>query len=109
MMHRKPCRARRGMTVIGMIILLLLVAIVAGIILANVDFQRYRMDADARALKNQFIAQQLTAIKLNIPVIVDIVIRPRDPDHHEGRERQWDRRSPRSIRRPRRSATARGS
>lgn len=72
MMHRKPCRARRGMTVIGTIILLLLVAIVAGIILANVDFQRYRMDADARALKNQFIAQQLTAIKLNIPVIVEI-------------------------------------
>ncbi|MFI5246775.1 MAG: hypothetical protein ACHQQR_16195 [Gemmatimonadales bacterium] len=58
---------------IGVAILLVLVAIVAGIILANVDFERYRMDANARVLQNQFIAQQVTAVKLNVPVIVAIV------------------------------------
>jgi Tfp pilus assembly protein FimT len=72
MVNRKPRRARRGWTVIGVVILLVLVAIVAGIVLANVDFEPYRMDANARALQNQFIAQQLTAVKLNVPVIVAI-------------------------------------
>jgi Tfp pilus assembly protein FimT len=73
MVNRMHRRARRGWTVIGVVILLLLVALVAGIILANIDFERYRMDENARALKNQFIAQQLTAVKLNVPVIVAFV------------------------------------
>jgi Tfp pilus assembly protein FimT len=73
MVNRMHRRSRRGWTVIGIVILLLLIAVVAGIILANVDFQRYRMDANARALQNQFIAQQLTAVKLNTPVLVAIV------------------------------------
>lgn len=69
-LHRRP---RRGWTAIGIIILLLLVAIAAGIIVANIDFQRYRMDDNARALKNQFIAQQLRAVKSRTPVIVSIM------------------------------------
>jgi len=69
-MHRRP---RHGWTATGIVILLLLVAIAVGIILANVDFGRYRMDASARELKGQLIAQQLTAVKFNMPVIVAIV------------------------------------
>jgi hypothetical protein len=69
-MHRRP---RRGWTAIGIVILLLLIAMVAGIIAANTDFERYRMDDNARALKNQFIAQQLRAVKSNVPMMVAIL------------------------------------
>jgi hypothetical protein len=52
---------------------LVLLAFVGAIVLKKADFTGQRMDSSARALKNQFIAQQLTAIKLNMPVIVAIV------------------------------------
>ena len=54
-------------------IVLGLVAILVAIALPNIDFSRYRMDANARTVQNQFIAQQLTAIAKNMPVIVTIV------------------------------------
>jgi Tfp pilus assembly protein FimT len=73
MVNRMHRRSRRGWTVVGIVILLLLVAIVAGIVLANIDFERYRMDENARALKNQFIAQQLRAVKSNTPMMVAIL------------------------------------
>jgi competence protein ComGC len=66
-------RVRRGWTVIEMSIVLGIVVILMAIALPNIDFNRYRMDANARTVQNQFIAQQLTAIQKNLPVIVTIV------------------------------------
>lgn len=66
-------RARRGWTVIEMSIVIAVIVILAAIALPNIDFARYRMDANARTVQNQFIAQQLDAIQKNMPVIVTIV------------------------------------
>jgi prepilin-type N-terminal cleavage/methylation domain-containing protein len=68
--HRQP---RRGWTVIEMALVLAVIAILAAIALPNIDFDRYRADGNARNVANQFIAQQLTAIQHNMPVIVTIV------------------------------------
>ena len=56
-----------------MSIVLAVLVILAAIALPNIDFQRYRMDANARTVQNQFIAQQLNAIQKNMPMIVTIV------------------------------------
>ena len=56
-----------------MSIVLAVIVILAAIALPNIDFKRYRMDANARTVQNQFIQQQLTAISKNMPVIVTIV------------------------------------
>ncbi len=76
MMNRQHARAkaaRRGWTIIEMSIVLAVIVILAAIALPNIDFKRYRMDANARTVQNQFIQQQLTAISKNMPVIVTIV------------------------------------
>ena len=73
MVNRLHTRIRRGWTMIEVAIVLGLVAILVAIALPNIDFARYRMDANARTVQNQFIAQQLTAIAKNMPVIVTIV------------------------------------
>src|SRR6185312_3824120 len=70
---RPHANARNGWTMIEMAVVIGLVAILAAIALPNIDFSRYRMDANARTVQNQFIAQQLTAIQKNMPVIVTIV------------------------------------
>ena len=54
-------------------IVLGILAILAAIALPNINFAGYRMDANARTVQNQFIAQQLTAVQKNMPVIVTIV------------------------------------
>ncbi len=73
MVNRLPAKARRGWTMIEMSIVLALIAILVAIALPNIDFARYRMDANARTVQNQFIAQQLNAISKNMPMIVTIV------------------------------------
>ena len=76
MVNRLYARAkgkRRGWTIIELSIVLAVIVVLAAIALPNIDFQRYRMDANARTVQNQFIAQQLTAIQHNMPVIVTIV------------------------------------
>lgn len=73
MVNRPHASTRHGWTVIEMSIALAVIAILAAIAIPNIDFRRYRMDADARTVQNQFISQQLTAIQLNMPVIVTIV------------------------------------
>jgi type II secretory pathway pseudopilin PulG len=50
-----------------------IIVILAAIALPNIDFQRYRMDANARTVQNQFISQQINAIQKNQPMIVTIV------------------------------------
>jgi prepilin-type N-terminal cleavage/methylation domain-containing protein len=71
--HLSLTRSRRGWTMIEMAIVIAIIAILAAIALPNIDFQRYRMDANARTVQNQFIAQQLNAIQKNMPMIVTIV------------------------------------
>lgn len=73
MANRPHSGLRNGWTMIEMAIVIGLVAILVAIALPNIDFARYRMDANARTVQNQFIAQQLTAIQKNMPVIVTIV------------------------------------
>jgi type II secretory pathway pseudopilin PulG len=46
------------------------IAIVAGIMLSNINFSRFRLDAAARAVQNQIIAAQTTAVQRNRPVIL---------------------------------------
>ena len=58
---------------IEMSIVVAVVVLLAAIALPNIDFARYRMDANARTVQNQFIAQQITAIQKNMPVIVTVV------------------------------------
>jgi prepilin-type N-terminal cleavage/methylation domain-containing protein len=76
MVNRRSASAsdiRRGWTVIEMSIVLAVIVILAAIAIPNIDFARYRMDSNARTVQNQFIAQQLTAIQQNMPIIVTIV------------------------------------
>jgi type II secretory pathway pseudopilin PulG len=72
MVNRLHAQARRGWTVIEMSIALAVIMILAAIALPNIDFQRYRMDANARDVQNQFISQQVQAIQLNMPMIVTL-------------------------------------
>ena len=73
MVNHLHAKVRRGWTMIEMSIVLALVAILVAIALPNIDFARYRMDANARTVQNQFIAQQLNAVSKNMPMIVTIV------------------------------------
>jgi prepilin-type N-terminal cleavage/methylation domain-containing protein len=73
MVNRLHARARRGWTVVELSIVIAVIVILAAIALPNIDFARYRMDANTRTVQNQFITQQLTAIQKNMPVIVTIV------------------------------------
>lgn len=71
--HARAKSVRRGWTIIEMSIALAIIVILAAIALPNIDFKRYRMDANARVVQNQFIAQQINAIQKNMPMIVTIV------------------------------------
>jgi prepilin-type N-terminal cleavage/methylation domain-containing protein len=71
--NRLHAPARRGWTLIELAIAIGVIAIIVAIALPNIDFQRYRMDANARDVQNQFVAQQLTAVQRNMPVIMTIV------------------------------------
>jgi prepilin-type N-terminal cleavage/methylation domain-containing protein len=71
--HTRANSIRRGWTIIEMSIALAIIVILAAIALPNIDFKRYRMDANARTVQNQFIAQQINAIQKNMPMIVTIV------------------------------------
>lgn len=73
MPNRTHSRSRRGWTIIEMSIALAVIVILAAIALPNIDFQRYRMDSNTRAVQNQFISQQLNAVQKNMPMIVTIV------------------------------------
>ena len=58
---------------IEMAIVIAVIAILSAIALPNIDFARFRMDSNARTVQNQFIAQQLTAVQKNMPVIITLV------------------------------------
>ena len=63
----------RGFTIIEMAIAMGVIAILAAIALPNIDFNRFRMDANARNVQNQLIAAQYTAVQRNRPVIVSFM------------------------------------
>ena len=73
MVNRPHRRTSRGWTIIEMSIVLAVIVILAAIALPNIDFARYRMDANARTVQNQLIVQQVAAIQKNMPMIVTIV------------------------------------
>jgi Tfp pilus assembly protein FimT len=54
-------------------IALAVLVLLAAIALPNIDFARYRMDANARSVQNQFIALQLRATQRNMPMMMTIV------------------------------------
>jgi Tfp pilus assembly protein FimT len=54
-------------------IALAVLVLLAAIALPNIDFARYRMDANARTVQNQFIALQLRATQRNMPMMMTIV------------------------------------
>jgi Tfp pilus assembly protein FimT len=73
MANRLHRRSRGGWTVIEMSIVVAVIVLLAAVALTNIDFNRYRMDSNARTVQNQFIAQQINAIQKNMPMIVTIV------------------------------------
>jgi len=56
-----------------MSIVLAVIVIMLAVAIPNIDFAKYRMDANARTVQNQFITNQLQAIQRNMPIIVTIV------------------------------------
>lgn len=66
-------RPRSGWTLIEMAMVVALVAIVAGFMLSNIDFARFRLDAATRVVQNQMIAAQASAVQRNRPVILSFM------------------------------------
>ena len=63
-------RARPGLTLIEVAIVIALVALVVGFMLSNIDFARFRLDAATRSVQNMIIGAQTTAVQRNRPVIL---------------------------------------
>lgn len=72
-MPRRLNSLRTGWTVIELAIVVAVVAIIAGIMLSNIDYARFRLDATTREVQNQIIAAQTTAVQRNRPVIVSFM------------------------------------
>lgn len=60
--------SRRGFTLVEILIVITLIAVVAGWAVTRFTNMNYRMDANIRMLQNAIIAAQQTAIARNIPV-----------------------------------------
>ena len=61
-----------GFTIIEMAIALAIAAILAAIALPAVDFNRFRMDANARLVQNQLLWAQSRAVQRNTQVLVQL-------------------------------------
>ena len=66
-------RVRSGFTMIEMAIVIGVVAILAAITLPNVDFSRWRMDSNMRAVQNQLIGAQMLSVQKKVRVILTFV------------------------------------
>lgn len=71
--HRGAYRGPRpGFTIIEVAIVLGIAAIMAALALPAVDFNRFRMDANARVVQNQLLWAQSRAVQRNMQVIVEL-------------------------------------
>lgn len=61
-------RTRRGFTLVEILIVITLIAVVAGWAVSRFTNMNYRMDANVRMLQNTIIAAQQTAIGRGVPV-----------------------------------------
>ena len=68
--HRRP--ALRGFTIIEMAIALAIASILVAFALPAIDFNRYRMDANARLVQNQLLWAQSRAVQRNMQVLVQL-------------------------------------
>jgi len=62
--------ARRGFTLIEVMMVVALIGIVVGFAVSRVDFRAYRMDSNVRFLQNVIIGARQTAITKNVTVYV---------------------------------------
>ena len=70
-----PTRAttrRRGFTIVELAMVLGIVAIFAALAVPAVDFNRFRMDANARLVQNQLLWAQSRAVQRNMQVLVEL-------------------------------------
>lgn len=69
---RRGARARLAFTIIEMAIALALMAIMAALALPAIDFNRLRMDGNARLVQNQLLWAQSQAVQRNMQVLVEL-------------------------------------
>lgn len=65
-------RRRPGFTIVEMAIALGIAAILAALALPAIDFNRYRMDANARLVQNRLIWAQSQAVQRNMQILVQL-------------------------------------
>lgn len=61
---------RRGWTLIELAIAMAVLAVMATVALTNIDFNRWRLDAQARLVVNQLLAAQSLAVQKNMQILV---------------------------------------
>lgn len=66
----RPPAGRDGYTIVEVAVALGIAAILAALAMPAVDFNRYRMDANARLVQNQLMNSQQRAVQRNMPVLV---------------------------------------
>ena len=64
--------APRGFTVVELAMTLGIASIVAAMAIPSIDFNRIRMDANARLVQNQLLWAQSRAVQRNMPVLVEL-------------------------------------
>jgi prepilin-type N-terminal cleavage/methylation domain-containing protein len=63
---------RRGYTIIEVAIALAVAAIMAALALPAIDFNRFRMDANARVVQNWLLSAQSRAVQRNTQVLLEV-------------------------------------
>lgn len=63
---------RRGFTIIEMAVVLAIASIFAALALPVIDFNRFRMDANARYVQNQLLGAHSRAVQRNTQVLVEL-------------------------------------
>jgi prepilin-type N-terminal cleavage/methylation domain-containing protein len=72
-MRRTRYKSRRtGFTLVELAMALGVMAIMAALALPAVDFNRYRMDANARQVQNWLLSAQSRAVQRNVNVLVEV-------------------------------------